>query len=81
MKKFDPGKDTRSESDKKEYRKEQEIRRKANEEKKQYYRYVALLGDDAPKTLGGFRRMKRSNSIKYQELKAEYRRVSREDVV
>ncbi|POD46279.1 hypothetical protein BKM15_25905 [Pseudomonas syringae pv. syringae] len=78
---FKTDKDTRSKKQKQEYEKEQSIRRKANEEKKQFARYKMALGQDAPKTLGAFRRMKRSNSVKYQELQAEYKRIMREDVI
>lgn len=75
-KKFNVNRDTRTAEEKREYRKEQEIRRKANEEKKQYARYKALLGDEAPKTLGGFRRMKRGNTKSYQKLQRKYRKLS-----
>lgn len=73
---FNPDKDTRTAAQKREYRKEQEIRRKANEEKKQYARWKALLGDDAPKTIGGFRRMKRENTKNFQKLQSKYRSLS-----
>lgn len=78
---FNPNVDPRTPEQKKAYEWEQRQRRKANEEKKQYARWVAAMGNDAPKTLGAFRRMKRSNSIKYQELQGEYRRIMREDVL
>lgn len=71
--KYDPDADTRSTSERKEYRKEQSKNRKRNEEKKQYAEMVAVLGDDAPETLGAFRRMKRQGTTNYQELKAQMR--------
>jgi hypothetical protein len=68
--KWNPEKDTRSKAERKAYEKEQTIRRKANEEKKQFMRWQLVLGAEMPKTLGGFRRMKRSNSIRFQELQS-----------
>lgn len=65
---FKPEEDTRTAAQKKQYAKEQAIRREANEEKKQYMRWQGLLGAEAPKTLGAFRRMKRANTPKFQEL-------------
>ena len=72
-KKWEPEKDTRTPAQRKAYEKEQEKRRKANEEKKQFIRWQSVLGAEAPKTLGAFRRMKRSNSFKFQELQSMYR--------
>ena len=74
---FDPTKDTRTEKQKKEYKEMQEARRKARQEMKQYDKIKSVLGDDAPKTLGGFRRMKRSNSKKYQEIQAKMRELNK----
>lgn len=78
---YDPERDPRTPQQRKAYEREQEARRKANAEKKQFARWQMALGDDAPKSLGAFRRMKRSNSTRFQELQAEYRRVMREDVM
>lgn len=71
--KYSPERDMRTPAQKKAYAKEQEARRKANEEKKQFMRWQSLLGADAPKTLGSFRRMKRENTLKFQELESLYR--------
>ncbi|MCM3651322.1 phage minor capsid protein [Metabacillus litoralis] len=65
--------DSRSPAQKREFEKSQEIRRKANEEKKMFMRYQSVLGAEMPTTLGGFRRMKRSNSPRFQELQSMYR--------
>lgn len=78
---FDPEKDPRTEKQKKAYEREQAARRRANEEKKQFARWQAVMGDENFKTLGAFRRAKRENSIRFQELQAEYRRIMREDVI
>lgn len=75
---FDPGKDNRTPPQRKAYEKEQEIRRKAREETKYYERMKAVLGDQAPKTVGAFRRMKRSNSKGWQKVQAEYLKAVRE---
>lgn len=76
-----PDKDTRTKAQKEAYEKEQAIRRKANYEKKQYARWQMALGNDNFKTIGAFRRAKRTNSVKFQEIQSEYRRIMREDVV
>ncbi|MED4234415.1 phage minor capsid protein [Priestia megaterium] len=73
-----PKEDIRSTSQQRAYKKEQDIRRKAHEELKMYERYKAVLGSDAPKTIGAFRRMKRANSPSWQKVKAKYRNASRE---
>ncbi|MBP3950331.1 phage minor capsid protein [Bacillus suaedae] len=75
---FNPAKDVRSKAQRKAYDKEQAIRRKANAEKKMYARYQMALGDEAPKTVGAFRRMKRQNTIRFQELQSQYRRTMRD---
>lgn len=65
---FDPEKDVRSEADKKAYEESQRLNRIANDEKKRYATIRATLSDDAPKTLGAFKRMKRANSKGYKRL-------------
>jgi len=42
-------------------------------DRNQYERYKATLGDDAPSTFSGFRRMKTSDSDNWQQLQADYR--------
>lgn len=65
--------DTRTPAQKAAYKKEQEKRRIANEEKKQFMRFNQILGADNFKTLGAFRKAKRENSPKFQELQSNYR--------
>lgn len=72
-KQFNPEKDRRTPAQKASYEKEQALRRAANAEKKQFMRWTAELGADAPKTLGAFRRMKRQNTPMFQELQSNYR--------
>lgn len=74
-KKFEPGKDDRTEAQKKAYAKEQAIRRKANEEKKDYEAIKAVLGDKAPKTLGAFRRKRRKNDLGWKQLQEDYKKA------
>ncbi|WP_342512804.1 phage minor capsid protein [Sporosarcina sp. FSL K6-1522] len=77
---YKPWDDPRTPAQKRAYEREQTARRKANDEKKQYARWKMALGDDAPKTLGAFRRMKRQGTTKFQEMQAEYKRIMRDDV-
>lgn len=70
---YKPDNDPRTPAQKRAYEKEQAARRPANAEKKQFMRWQSVLGAATPKTLGAFRRMKRSNSPKFQELQSNYR--------
>ncbi|WP_018391837.1 phage minor capsid protein [Bacillus sp. 37MA] len=69
---FDPDEDTRTPAQRRAYEKEQEIRRVARQEAKAYEKMKAALGDKAPKTIGAYRRMKRKNDNKWQQLQREY---------
>lgn len=73
---FSPDKDRRTPAQKKAYEEEQKKRRIANEENKTYAKWRAILGNDAPKTIGAFRTMKRQNSPKYQSLVQKYREAT-----
>lgn len=74
---FNPDKDTRSESDKKAYAEQQRLNRINNYEKKRYATVVATIGkENSPKTLGAFKRMKRSNSKGYKELMQKMREAN-----
>lgn len=70
--KYHPTKDMRTPAQKASYEREQRLRAQANAAKKQYMNYQSVLGAEAPKSLGAFKAMKRSNSLKYQELKSAY---------
>lgn len=76
-KQFDPSKDNRTASQKRKYKEMQDARRKARQEMKQYAKIKGVLGDDAPKTIGAYRRMKRSNSKRYQEIQAQMRSLNK----
>lgn len=69
---FNPEKDVRTTAQRQAYEKEQAIRREANQEKKNYAKMLAALGDKAPKTIGAYRRMKRKNDEKWKQLQSEY---------
>lgn len=45
-------------------------------DRKQYEQYVVALGEDAPKTFSGFRRMKAANDKSYEDLRSAYRYVN-----
>lgn len=44
------------------------------QDRKQYADYRSVLGDDAPKSFAGFRRMKHTNSEQWQFVQLDYRR-------
>ena len=79
-KEWNPKKDVRTPAQKKAYEKEQKNRQQANAEKKQFVRWQSLLGAEAPKTLGAFRRMKRANTPKFQDLQSMYRSNARKSI-
>lgn len=70
---FNPDVDKRTKAQREAYESDQAAKRRARAELKQYNNIVAKLGKDAPKTLGAFRRMKRSNSTGYRELMSKLR--------
>jgi SPP1 gp7 family putative phage head morphogenesis protein len=76
IKPFNPNRDPRTPFQKKAYDKEQDIRRKANAEKKAYNRMRQVMPERAPATLGAYRRMKRRNDEKWHALQEEFRSIS-----
>ncbi|MEK4754806.1 phage minor capsid protein [Priestia sp. FSL R5-0597] len=70
--------DKRTPAQQRAYKKEQDIRKKANDELKQFERYKSLLGNDMFKTIGAFRRAKRTNSKSWQLMQQKYRQANRE---
>ncbi len=68
-----PFEDTRSDEERKAYAKEQSIKRKRNESRRQYEDVKRYLPDQAPKTFAGWQRMKSANSQRYQDLMEDYR--------
>lgn len=75
-KEFDPTKDRRTEEQKKAYNKMQNARRKARQEVKEYDKIKSILGNDAPKNIGAYRRMKRNKSKGYLEIQRRMRALS-----
>ena len=55
------------------YNKVQSEKRELRQDKKQYEDYKLTLGNNAPKSFSGFRRMKQSNSQNWQDLQEEYK--------
>lgn len=76
-KNFDPKKDDRTEEQKKAYKDMQEARRKARQEMKDYDKIKSVLGNDAPKTLGAYRRMKRDKSKGYIKIQKKMRELNK----
>ncbi|MGF9714984.1 phage minor capsid protein [Paenibacillus naphthalenovorans] len=65
--------DERSKTEIQRYNKNQAEKRKLRMDKHQWEQYKLALGDKAPKTLAGFRRMKESNNERYNKLKEDYK--------
>lgn len=60
------------------YNARQKEQRQLRADKDQWQRYKLVLGDDTPKSLAGFRRMKQSNSDEYQQLQQDYRELNKQ---
>ncbi|AQY55106.1 minor capsid protein [Geobacillus phage TP-84] len=75
-KSFDPEGDPRTDAQKRLYKAEQDIRRKARQEMKEYMLMKATLPpDQVPKTLAAYRRMKRKNDAQWQKLQAQFKQA------
>lgn len=71
--------DPRSQAEMDRYNKVQKEKSILRNDRNQYQRYQLALGKDAPKTFAGFRRMKLSDSERWNELQSDYRSVMREE--
>lgn len=71
-KSMQPFEDMRSDKERKAYAKEQEVKRKRNESRKQYEKIKTVLPNDAPKTFAAFVKMKAAKSERYKELLKDY---------
>lgn len=69
---FDQDDDPRTRAQKSLYKTEQAIRRKTNQEKKDYRLLKATDPDNAPKSLGAYRRMKRKDDDEWKALQSSY---------
>lgn len=74
-KSMQPFEDMRSDQERKAYAKEQAVKRKRNESRKQYEKIKAALPNEAPKTFAAFVKMKAAKSERYQGLLKDYRTV------
>lgn len=72
-KSMQPFEDTRSDAECKAYAQEQAVKRQRNADLHEWRKYRALLPEDAPTTFAGFRRMKKSDSVRYQRLQWDAR--------
>ena len=70
---FNENTDRRDHMDRRDYNIRMQKQRVARQEERDYKRMKDLLGPDAPKTIGAFRRMKRYNPDKYNELQRKVR--------
>jgi len=69
--------DPRGEAERMRYEKAQRENAERLRDRKQWERYKAVLGDDAPKTFSGFRAMKRAGSENFRFMSLDYKRQSR----
>lgn len=73
--------DTRTQEEVDRYNAAQKKNRDRWQDRRQWERYRAALGDEAPKTLNGFRNMKRADSKNWKDLQDKYRQVNRENAI
>jgi hypothetical protein len=66
--------DSRPEEERQLYKKQQDQNRRYRRDLYQHERYKQVLGDDAPKSLRSFRKMKREGGEKWDYLQLEYTR-------
>jgi len=69
--------DPRGEAERLRYEKVQRENAERLRNRKQWERYKAVLGDQAPKTFSGFRAMKRAGSENFRFMSLDYKRQSR----
>ncbi len=70
--------DNRTQSERKEYARTQVLNRQRNYDLIKYNQIRSALPDDAPKSFGAFRSMKRANSEQYQQLLSDMRVIKKE---
>lgn len=68
-----PFEDSRSKREREAYTKEQKLKQQVRQDKYQYERYKARLGDDAPKSFSAFRRMKNTGGENWGNLQYKYK--------
>lgn len=67
--------DNRSDAERDLYSKGQALNRQIRQDKYQYERYKARLGEDAPKSFHAFRKMKKAGGEKWEQLEKSYRKT------
>ena len=67
-----PFEDTRSDEERKAYAKEQAIKRKRNESRRQYEKFKREFPDQAPKTFASWQKMKNDSRRQYEKFKRDY---------
>ena len=67
-----PFADTRSDEERKAYAKEQAIKRKRNESRRQYEKFKREFPDQAPKTFASWQKMKNDSRRQYEKFKRDY---------
>lgn len=73
--------DPRPEVEKKLYNEGQAKNRRIRQDRYQYERYKARLGEDAPKSFSAFRRMKKVEGEAWENLQGRYREVGQESML
>ncbi|WP_414049786.1 phage minor capsid protein [Macrococcus animalis] len=71
-KKFNPNIDPRAKKQHDAYKEDQEKKRIARQEDKDYIKMKSVLGDLAPKSIGVYRNIKRNNPEKFRKIKNDY---------
>lgn len=74
-KKFNPAIDPRAKKQRDAYKQDQERKRIARQEDKDYIKMKSILGDEAPANVGVYRRYKRNNPEKFNALQQRMREV------
>ena len=67
--------DDRSDRERKAYDAQQERNRKRNADYRQWERYKTVMPSETPRSFSGFRKSKKANSKRYQELQSKYRGI------
>ena len=72
-----PFKDSRSDAEKGLYSKQQAQNRQMRQDRYQYERYKARLGEEAPKSFHSFRKMKKDGGVAWEDLRGKYREIGK----
>ncbi|TDM49990.1 hypothetical protein ETI06_05820 [Macrococcoides goetzii] len=78
-KKFNPNIDPRAKKQRDAYKQDQEKKRIARQEDKDYIKMKSILGDEAPANVGVYRRYKRNNPEKFNALQQRMKEVVKDE--